>query len=155
MAVDTQLLVYAQYRYQYLISIMRDEKGLKLFKTKTNVTSTWWYQFFNPPLRSDEHFYLSNSSPPHILFSLPLIRYLKISHNTRKKKTLTYLCLLCWWWCSLLDKHVHTQGVGQESISFDLIAGPATRDGLPCQAAIKKPKVLLSVQIQSKKPKGL
>ena len=53
----------------------------------------------------------------------------------------------------MLDKHVHTQGVGQESISFDLIAGPATRDGLPRQAAIMKPKVLLSVQIQSKKAK--
>ena len=43
--------------------------------------------------------------------------------------------------------------MGQESISFDLIAGPATKDGLPCQAAIMKPKVLLSVQIQSKKAK--
>ena len=40
MGVDTQFLVYAQYPYQYLISIMRHEKGLKLFKTKINVTST-------------------------------------------------------------------------------------------------------------------
>ena len=74
-------------------------------------------------------------------------------HHARWERFITYLCLLCWWWRSLLDKHVHTQGVGQESISFDPIAGPATRDGLPCQAAIMKPKVLLSVQIQSKKAK--